>query len=75
MTTKEEIDLIIKEQYNNYQGNIFQELRDVHKVARNLSGDDAFLEFLKKCKEKNPRPIYVIPEGVKQQMDKLCQQK
>ena len=61
MTTQEEIDEIIEDQYSSYRGRIYKKLKPLHNAIRKAEGDEKFLEFLRKAKLTNPRPKYIMP--------------
>lgn len=62
LTTPAQIDAIIADQYNNWQGSVFAGMRRYHSELRALLGDYSYLEFLKTAKLLNPKPVYKLPE-------------
>jgi hypothetical protein len=56
--TRQEIDRIITEEYNNYEGSVYTRFWNQHFIFRTLHGDRAFLRHLKYLREINPRPSY-----------------
>lgn len=61
MTTKEKINKIVKDQYNDYKGTFMQPLLKVHTYMRNNMTNEKFLELLEKSVNENPRPKYNSP--------------
>lgn len=64
MKVSDEIKIIIKERYNNYQGSMYDEIKETHRFIQGLRGDVALLAFLKACQEANPKPTYTLPDGI-----------
>jgi len=64
MNTQEQIEKIIENEYNNYQGKFYIRLKMIHSLIREKQGDEKFLKFLLDSKSKNPKPIYKIPENI-----------
>jgi len=64
MTTEQQIDAIVKDQYSNYKPLIFRRLEGLHKMIRFMVGDELFLIHLKESKAKNPRPVYTPPKFI-----------
>lgn len=59
---KQQIADIETEQYSDYKGTLFSNLKQIHNHLRNTMGDAEFLRYLKDRRSKNPRPEYKIPE-------------
>ena len=62
MTVSEKIDLIVKERYNNYNGEIMDYIKGLHEYMRENISDDDFLEYLETCEAVNPRPVFNLPD-------------
>lgn len=72
MTTKEEIQEIIKNRYDNYNSRYGNDIKRTHEYIRKLTiSDEEFLSFLKDCEHQNPRPFYIPPKGLSKLINKL----
>jgi len=60
METKEHIDKIIEEQYNNYRGRVMYRLKIIHNVLRKEIGDKKFLAYIIKRQQENPKPKIIL---------------
>lgn len=57
-TVAEQIDDIIRRNYNNYIGKKVEGLQPIHREIRNRVGDWMFLAYLEKQERDNPKPIF-----------------
>jgi len=64
MGKNREINKIIKDQYGNYNGRLMKPHKTLHEILRRGMGDKAFLEFLIKETQRNPRPKYKLPQYI-----------
>lgn len=60
MTTKEEINLIVSREYNDYRGRMMTPMMLNHAEMRKELGDEYFLLYLKKEVAENPRPVFEL---------------
>ncbi len=70
-TISNQIDNLISDQFNNYNGMVFANIKARHDIMRKEFGDLLFLDYLIKAKAENPKPVYKIPKEYWAHVNKL----